>query len=263
MDDSDLALEQAVQRLDCESESSDSEVDGGHDREGKDADTSSTESSRLTREVIECMYSNSTAAPSNQMEQEEEGSTISNLSTSSAPHRQQSPLPSDLGGPLNAIFSNVEAFSTFRRFLQDQCITRNLNFWLACQSFRDMVTKTTDLKEVANAIYVKFIKLSAPQHITLTKDTKRDIKMALTMNKTPITYTLFDSAQKEIGEIMAKNELRQFLVSDMSSECGVELGSSELYTPSMANPAYGVCGGGSLRQSGSEDSSSVTSFSTE
>lgn len=243
-DDSDLALEQQLHFL-GDGGSSDSEGDTCN-REGSRSRAVSDVSKRSvpTRELLERMEPDRLS---------EAGSLLSNSSTS--PPRLNRNLP------LNAIFDNQKAFEQFRRFLQDQCITRNLSFWLACKAFKDMDPTVVNLKALAEAIYVKFIKLSAPQHVTISKNTKRSIKMSLEMGRGPITSNLFNEAQQEIWEIMSKNEMRQFLVSDNYKECSMyqELKNvPELFTPGMAAPAYGVCGGGSLQNSASEDSASVT-----
>ena len=172
---------------------------------------------------------------------------------------------------LDTVIQDSRLFNLFRRFLKDQCTTRNLNFWLACEHFRKQTPSEgqRNLYEIATAIYIKFIKGSATQRVNLLDQTKKQIKMGLEL-KQRVTPELFLSAQKEIYEVMTKNELRQFLVSGTVADYpgfasladNISL-STTVYTPSMANPALGVCGGGSLQHSGSEDSASVSSFSTE
>ena len=66
---------------------------------------------------------------------------------------------------------------------------------------------------MGKAIYTKFIKQSAAQHVTILDRTKRSIKMCLEL-RSQVTPQLFTTAQREIYEIMEKNEFRQFLVSD-------------------------------------------------
>lgn len=171
---------------------------------------------------------------------------------------------------MKTIIEDDRSFLMFRRFLKDQCITRNLNFWLACEHYRQLPPHQSNqehLTEVGKAIYTKFIKQSAAQHVTILDRTKRSIKMCLEL-RSQVTPQLFATAQREIYEVMEKHEFRQFLVSDFFPDCSVFTNldshvSGGVYSPGMANPAYGVCGGGSLRQSGSEDSASITSFGTD
>lgn len=169
---------------------------------------------------------------------------------------------------LSYIVEDNRRFSFFRRFLKDQCITRNLNFWLACEHYRQLhggsVEQQAQLFNVANAIYVKYIKHSAPQHVQIRMTTKRVIKNTLELNSKRLSPNLFNTAQEEVREMMEQNELRQFLTSDAFRDCGIVMDtdgeSMEMaYTPGFLP----MIRGGSLQQSSSEDSASITSYSTE
>lgn len=155
------------------------------------------------------------------------------------------------------VFEHDGTFVQFRRFCEDHCITRNLNFWLACKNFSEQkVGDASNLAQIAKAIYAKFIKNSAPQHVTVSEKTKKQIKATLELSRSAVTPHLFDVAQAEIWGVMEKNELRQFECSVLASDGP----AGAVYTPL---PAYGGCGGGSLQHSSSEDSASITSFSTD
>ena len=168
---------------------------------------------------------------------------------------------------LARIIEDDRTFLMFRRFLRENCIIRNLQFWLACEHYRQISTeKSEKLFAVAQAIYAKFLKSSAPQYVSVNDQTKRHIKICLELRGGPLTSQLFSKAQAEIRAIMEKNEVRQFLYSDDFAGCSsftqIDIANA-VYTPNIAKPVYGVCGGGSLQLSGSEDSASVSSFSTE
>ena len=229
MDESDLALELAVQNLDGEDDSS-----GNED----------------PREMHDVRMRPLVTYPHN-------GSADQDARRSSFSRG----MPFTFG----KVFEDDSAFLQFRRFLEDHCITRNLNFWLACKNYSEQPVgpNTTQLVQIAKAIYTKFIKNSAPQHVAISEKTKKHIKTTLDLSKSTVTPHLFDVAQAEIWSVMEKNELRQFLGSDAFAECSVFAGdgpAGAVYTPL---PAYGGCGGGSLQHSSSEDSASITSFSTE
>ncbi len=174
---------------------------------------------------------------------------------------------------LMTIIEDDRSFLIFRRFLKDQCITRNLNFWLACECYRLMPPGGQNmLQKVARAIYVKFIKYSAPQKVNILDQTKKMIKMSLEL-RSPLTPQLYETAQQEIWEMMARNEFHQFLVSDAFADCaracsiftGLEPTGpavGPLYTPNRSEPGNNVCGVGSLLHTDSEDSASVTSFTS-
>lgn len=269
MDDSDIALEKAVRNLDIDDEeSSDSEVEQGEELEqhgrvaAERAQTanclSEERSGGLTRERMEHLYPPTEdhmydVKAGDQLSQISEGC----ISTSSA-------VSSMVPITLAAVVSDDRLFLMFRRFLKDQCITRNLNFWLACEHYRTLSTDNREhLLDVAKAIYIKFIKNSAPQKVTIQADTKNRIKMSLDYKSEPLTVQLFDTAQQEIWEVMDRNEVLQFAVSESFAECSQFTGLTVPNTSYMANPAYGVRGAGSLQHSGSEDSASLSSFSTE
>ena len=282
MDDSDIALEKAVMNLDIgdDQESSDSEVEREEEIEPSShmnggglgsrvpaapvlAERSEERavSAQLTKERVERLYP--PKAPSDEhMYDVPNGDQLSQISegcisTSSA-------VSSMVPITLATVVADDRLFLMFRRFLKDQCITRNLNFWLACEHYRQLSTDNREhLLAVAKAIYTKFIKNSAPQKVTIHADTKNRIKMSLDYKSEPLTVQLFDTAQQEVWEVMERNEVLQFAVSESFADCSQFAGLSLPSTAYMANPAYGVRGAGSLQHSGSEDSASLSSFSTE
>ena len=213
---------------------------------------------QLTKERVERLYA-PTAPSEEHMYDVPNGDQLlqiseSCISTSSA---VSSMVPITLG----TVVADDRLFLMFRRFLKDQCITRNLNFWLACEHYRQLSTDNPEhLLAVAKAIYTKFIKNSAPQKVTIHADTKNRIKMSLDYKSEPLTVQLFDTAQQEIWEVMERNEVHQFAVSESFADCSHFAGLSLPSTSYMANPAYGVCGAGSLQHL---DSVSLYSFSTE
>lgn len=102
-------------------------------------------------------------------------------------------------------------FDLFQNFLKDESITNNLNFWLACEHYANLVSSKDQqhLLDVANDLYIKFIKSSAEQHVTLLKETKKTIN--LNLKAKVITLDLFTVAQNEIYEVIARKELQYFL----------------------------------------------------
>lgn len=280
MDDSDIALEKAVMNLDLgdDQESSDSEVEqqeemiepqhpmngGGGGRVSADRTQSCAGEERpqavmLTRERLERRY----PPAEESMYDVPAGETHSQISESCI--STSSAVSSMVPITLDAVVNDDRLFLMFRRFLKDQCITRNLNFWLTCEHYRQLSTDNREyLLEVAKAIYIKFIKNSAPQKVTIHAETKNRIKKSLDYKSEPLTVQLFDTAQQEIWEEMERNEVLQFALSESFAECsqftGLTIPTNSSY---MAAPAYGVRGAGSLQHSGSEDSASISSFSTE
>lgn len=161
---------------------------------------------------------------------------------------------------LRQVLESDRDFTLFRRFLKDQCITRNLNFWLACEGYRS--SDPSKRLELARAIYVKFLKSTAPSHVSIFNQTRRKIQIALRLNLQP-GQDLFDLAQEEVLVMMEQNELRQFLCSDVFSDCISQAGSEMLYAGGMPlcfQPAS--YGGGSLHSGSGGDSTSVTSYTS-
>ena len=138
---------------------------------------------------------------------------------------------------LATVFADGKLFASFREFLKDQCITRNLNFWLACKPYRQQdPTNQEQLGKKAKAIYTKFIKRTAPERITIRPDTRRRIKRILKYGLEPLTVEIFNTAQKEVCNKMERNELQRFALS-----CSLTTDSSSTYE---SNRTYG-----SLQQS--------------
>lgn len=79
-----------------------------------------------------------------------------------------------------------------------------------------------------------------------------------------------DLALERAVQLLDRESESSDIEVDSQADCSVSVYSDgvltnlDLYnTPSMANPAYGVCRRGSLLNSGSEDSASMSSFCTE
>ena len=188
-----------------------------------------------------------------------------NYTTSSASShrvfRTTSQAPTSI--TLKQILEDDRSFMLFRRFLKDQCISRNLQFWLACEYYHKQSDKAKSL-EMAKAIYVKFLKSSAPLHVSVMDSTRRKIQMAMQL-KNELDSHLFSEAQHEIYQQMEANELRQFLYSDAFSECSQFNGMFPMSRGSMGTELgfqpsrYRT--GGSLHSS--DDSTSITSFTSE
>ena len=248
MDDSDLALEAAIIKIGSgdESSGSDNETEPPAPVAGSDADSIAMMNGGVTFQ-----------------QGGERGCVEGDGGGERQPHALQIPRSQVT---LNAIFSDYKLFTVFRRFLKDQCITRNLNFWLACNHYLQLPGGAPEYQEelgkVAKAIYVKYIKISAPQLVQVRQSTKRAIKSLLSLNPKTITPSLFKPAQEEAWELMKRNELKQFLASDMFREMFSEFDDDTSVNMAF-QPSGPVLCSVSVEQSSSEDSRSMTSCSTE
>lgn len=245
MDDSDLALEAALGKIESGDESS------GSDREAETPPPAVSDSGGTRTAVMNgAAFQQGERGRIEEDERQPPGLQI--------PRSQVT---------LDVIFTDYKLFMMFRRFLKDQCITRNLNFWLACKYYQQLPSGTAEYQEqlykVAKAIYVKYIKISAPQLVQVQHGTKRTIKSILGLNPKTLSPSLFKPAQDEVWDLMKQNELRQFLASDVFGELFSEV-EDNVSTDLVFTPgALPILRGGSLQQSSSEDSVSVTSCSTE
>lgn len=244
MDESDIALEVALGKIESDESSGDSE------RETEPA-------------VSEPTGTVMVGAAYQQPQQDEDGMEQGERQ----PHAMQI-LRSRSQVTLQHLFMDSSLFPVFHRFLKDQCITRNLNFLAACRKYRQLPSGTPEYQElllkIARALYMKYIKTSAPQLVQVHPNTKRTIKSILFLNPKTVSPSLYKRAQDEVYDLMERNELRQFTTSDVFRELFSEVEddlNSELAFTSGPPPMVHVPG--SLQQSSSEDSVSVTSVSTE
>ena len=237
-DDALSALEEAIQRL----------PDNESDEDSPDNMTVIDDKEKDDEEPSERSCAGSHRYPGEQ--QQQSGSYGSGGGTVEKPPRLT----------LRRVLDNDKNFAQFRQFLKEQCITRNLNFWLACEGYRDLNHSDSRI-ETANAIYAKFLKSNAPMHVSVLSLTKRKIQFALQLNR--VDQDLFDGAQEEVLQMMEQNELRQFLYSDAMADNVSQSDSGVHYMPGL-QPRFlpATYGGGSL-QSGSDDSASITSYTSE
>ena len=266
MDDSDLALEQAIIKID-----SGDDLSSGSDRE------SETPAPAVRGpDVGETALLNGGAGfqedPERALDNGGSGGDQQRAPPSTTGQTRALPLVPRSQVTLDMIFLDYKLFTMFRRFLKDQCILRNLNFWLACSHYHELPGGTPEYQEklytAAKAIYTKYIKMTAPQLVQVKASTKRTIKSILGLNPKTLSPSLFKPAQGEVWELMEQNELRQFLAWDVFGEMFGEMFGDVEETMSMGlsfTPVGAVLRGASpmMHQSSSEDSVSITSCSTE
>ncbi len=165
---------------------------------------------------------------------------------------------------LKRILEDERSFMLFKRFVKDGCISRNLQFWLACEHFRRHPLDRTRLIESATAIYKRFLGSSAPLLIPVLDGTKRKIQITIKL-RNELDNNMFIQAQSEVYHRMECNELRQFLLSDSFTDCSLfhnESTSGYFSDAGLESFQPATYGGGSLH-SGSDDSTSITSFNSE
>ncbi|KAM3603982.1 uncharacterized protein V6R79_004812 [Siganus canaliculatus] len=98
----------------------------------------------------------------------------------------------------------------FREFLKSEYSEENILFWLACEEYKKIKT-VPEMISSANRIYSEFVQTEAPKQINIDCGTRESI----TKNISQPTLASFDSAQKLIYSLMARDCYPRFLKSDI------------------------------------------------
>ncbi|KAM6957298.1 axin-2 [Aplochiton taeniatus] len=114
---------------------------------------------------------------------------------------------------LHSLLGDQDGALLFRTFLEREKCVDTLDFWFACNGFRQMDLNDTKTQRVAKAIYKRYIEnnsIVAKQLKPATKTFIRD-----NIKKQQIDSAMFDQAQTEIQTTMEENAYQMFLTSDI------------------------------------------------
>ncbi|KPP60108.1 hypothetical protein Z043_121913 [Scleropages formosus] len=117
---------------------------------------------------------------------------------------------------LHSLLGDQDGAHLFRTFLEREKCVDTLDFWFACNGFRQMDLKDTKTLRVAKAIYKRYIENNSIVAKQLKPATKTYIKD--TIKKQQIDSAMFDQAQTEIQSTMEENAYQMFLTSDIYLE---------------------------------------------
>ncbi|KAJ1071941.1 hypothetical protein K5549_013808 [Capra hircus] len=138
---------------------------------------------------------------------------------------------------LHSLLGDQDGAYLFRTFLEREKCVDTLDFWFACNGFRQMNLQDAKTSRVAKAIYKRYIENNSIVSKQLRPATKAYIRDSI--KKQQIDSVMFDQAQTEVQALMEENAYQTFLTSDI---CLEYVGSGG------ENPAYLSQGGlGSLR----------------
>ncbi|XP_075875913.1 regulator of G-protein signaling 21-like [Nelusetta ayraudi] len=98
----------------------------------------------------------------------------------------------------------------FREFLRSEYSEENILFWLACEEYKKIKT-VPEMISSANRIFSEYVQTEAPKQINIDCGTRESI----TKNISQPTLTSFDTAQKLIYSLMARDCYPRFLKSDI------------------------------------------------
>ncbi|XP_074870506.1 axin-2 isoform X2 [Carettochelys insculpta] len=154
--------------------------------------------------------------------------SIKAMSISSNPRRNEDGLgePEGSASPdsplarwtksLHSLLGDQDGAYLFRTFLEREKCVDTLDFWFACNGFRQMDLKDTKTLRVAKAIYKRYIENNCIVSKQLKPATKTYIRDSI--KKQQIDSIMFDQAQTEIQTVMEENAYQMFLTSDIYLE---------------------------------------------
>ncbi|KAM6317366.1 axin-2 isoform 2-T2 [Podargus strigoides] len=117
---------------------------------------------------------------------------------------------------LHSLLGDQDGAYLFRTFLEREKCVDALDFWFACNGFRQMDLKDTKTLRVAKAIYKRYIENNSIVSKQLKPATKTYIRDSI--KKQQIDSIMFDQAQTEIQTVMEENAYQMFLTSDIYLE---------------------------------------------
>ncbi|NXU52056.1 AXIN2 protein, partial [Turnix velox] len=117
---------------------------------------------------------------------------------------------------LHSLLGDQDGAYLFRTFLEREKCVDTLDFWFACNGFRQMDLKDTKTCRVAKAIYKRYIENNSIVSKQLKPATKTYIRDSI--KKQQIDSIMFDQAQTEIQTVMEENAYQMFLTSDIYLE---------------------------------------------
>ncbi|XP_051888649.1 axin-2 isoform X2 [Pristis pectinata] len=193
------------------------------------------------------------------------GHSLKEQAVTSAPRREDDELgePEGSASPdsalsrwtksLHSLLADQDGAHLFRAFLEREERVDTLDFWFACNGFRQMDVADPKTLRVARAIHKRYVENSAVsrQLKAATKCYIRD-----TIRKQQIDSAMFDQAQTEIQTAMEENCYQMFLTSDIylqyvrtGGENPLFVGNSELariqvvcgYLPTLNEEEEWIC----------------------
>lgn len=117
---------------------------------------------------------------------------------------------------LHFLLGDQDGAQLFRAYLEREKCVDILDFWFACNGFRQMDLKDTKTQRVAKAIYKRYIENNSVVAKQLKPATKTFIRDNI--KRQQIDSAMFDQAQMEIQTAMEENAYQMFLTSDIYLE---------------------------------------------
>ncbi|KAL4635039.1 regulator of G-protein signaling 5-like [Arapaima gigas] len=118
------------------------------------------------------------------------------------------------------LLTNKDGLLAFRSFLVSEYSEENIDFYLACEDYRN-AKSSTELSVKAKEIYEEFVQCDAPREVNIDQGTRNITKTNLEQP----TRTCFDVAQLRIYTLMEKDCYPRFLRSTTYQEYSSQLNS--------------------------------------
>ncbi|XP_035525879.1 regulator of G-protein signaling 21-like [Morone saxatilis] len=124
-------------------------------------------------------------------------------------NRQETNQTSLLVESLEALLSQKRGHAAFRDFMKSEFCEENLDFWLACQEFKNF-DSPEELKQRATSIYEEFIRAESPKQVNLDFYTREIISQSLEQP----SPSCFVVAERKIYSLMENGSFPRFIQSE-------------------------------------------------
>ncbi|XP_077450826.1 regulator of G-protein signaling 4 [Stigmatopora argus] len=97
----------------------------------------------------------------------------------------------------------------FTSFLSSEFSQENMDFWIACEDFKN--TSTCKLEKKAKLIYQQYVSTDSPNEVNLDAVTRKETMQ----NILCVSHSCFEVAQRRIYLLMEKDSYKRFLHSKL------------------------------------------------
>ncbi|XP_061635308.1 regulator of G-protein signaling 4-like isoform X1 [Phyllopteryx taeniolatus] len=99
--------------------------------------------------------------------------------------------------------------NVFTSFLRSEFSQENMQFWVACEDFKN--TSICKLEKKAKFIYQQYVAIDSPNEVNLDAGTREETRQKVMS----ASHSCFDEAQRRIYILMEKDSYRRFLHSKL------------------------------------------------
>ncbi|XP_058877278.1 regulator of G-protein signaling 16-like, partial [Acipenser ruthenus] len=107
----------------------------------------------------------------------------------------------------------IDGLAAFRAFLKSEFSEENIEFWLACEDYKN-TKSSAKLSSKAKNIYEEYFENDAPKEVNIDHETRKITKN----NLLHPSLSCFDLAQNKIYTLMEKDSYSRFLKSSTYQE---------------------------------------------